>query len=196
MGELIKVNRRSGQEHFHNKGKILSAKLINFWQWADSDLLSNALRGRLAEYLVALDIGITDGVRTEWIASDLKTKDGITIEVKSAAYIQSWRQKRPSVISFDIKPSLGWDPDTSEFGAEKKRHSDVYVFALLREQNKNNIDPLDISQWKFFVLSAKVLDGRLGAQKSIRLSALIRLEPEEVSFGNIKKAVKKASKQK
>lgn len=58
-----------------------------------SDLVSNATRCRLAEYIVARALGIsTAGVRDEWAAYDLITPDGIRIEVKSAAYLQSWRQ--------------------------------------------------------------------------------------------------------
>ncbi len=89
--------------------------LLEFWQWCDSDLLSNSLRGRFAEYLVALDLGVADGVRQEWQPYDLSTRSGIKVEVKSASYIQSWKQRRDSTIVFDVRPTLAWDPDTALF---------------------------------------------------------------------------------
>ena len=63
--------RLSGRENFHRDGKQTGHRLLDFWSWADSELLSNTLRGRLAEYLVAVDLGIANEVRSEWIAYDL-----------------------------------------------------------------------------------------------------------------------------
>jgi len=64
-----------------------------------SDLVSNATRGRLAEFIVAQALNVdTSGVRDEWAAYDLLTSSGIKVEVKSAAYLQSWAQRRHSNI--------------------------------------------------------------------------------------------------
>ena len=41
----------------------LGVSLLDFWQWLGSDLVSNAFRGLLAEYLVALAVGAADGAR-------------------------------------------------------------------------------------------------------------------------------------
>jgi hypothetical protein len=98
------------------KRKEKSLQEINpgdFWQWAYSDFLSNALRGVLAEYIVAQAVGCTHRPRTEWDAYDLKTDSGLKIEVKSAAYLQSWQQKRLSPIRFDIGRKKGWDAETN-----------------------------------------------------------------------------------
>jgi hypothetical protein len=66
----------------------LDFDLLSFWQWSASDLLSNATRGTVAEYLVARALDADpEGIRDEWAAYDLKTKDGVKVEVKSAAYL-------------------------------------------------------------------------------------------------------------
>ena len=44
---------RTGRERFHTAGEDLGFDLRSFWRWSVSDLVSNATRGRLAEYLVA-----------------------------------------------------------------------------------------------------------------------------------------------
>lgn len=86
----------------------------------------------IAEFLVASAIGIpTSGVRDSWAAYDLITADGLKIEVKSAAYLQSWAQKKASAIIFSCPEKRGWNADTGEFAGERTRHADVYVFALL-----------------------------------------------------------------
>jgi hypothetical protein len=45
--------------------KLIDAK--DFWQWAFSDFMSNALRGVLAEYIVASKINCANRPRTELV---------------------------------------------------------------------------------------------------------------------------------
>ena len=107
--DRLLIQRRSGVERFLNGPKDLSVDLLSFWQWKGSDLVSNATRGVVAEYLVALALHVdVSGVRDEWAAYDLVTPSGIKIEVKSAAFVQSWFQ-RPSLSSpfAPRKPSRG-----------------------------------------------------------------------------------------
>ena len=185
--------RLTGSEALHADGTDLKAFLIHFWQWADSDLRSNVTRGRFAEYLVARDLGVAHGVRSDWLSHDITAADKTRIEVKSAAYVQSWFQKRPSPISFDIRPTLSWDPDTGEYGDARRRQSDVYVFCLLHEQDETKLDPLNVAHWRFFILPTRVLDQNCPDQKTLSLRKLQSLHPEEVSFGNIAAAVQRAT---
>ncbi len=172
----IQAKRRTGEEAFHRDTVALGFDLHDFWAWSVSDLVSNATRGRLAEYIVARGIGIsTAGVRNEWAAYDLTTQSAIKIEVKSAAYLQAWFQRRPSSITFSTKPSRAWDPQTNIQSREITRQADVYVFALLAHLDKTTLDPLNLSQWKFFVLPASALDPRTRSQHSITLKSLQRL---------------------
>jgi hypothetical protein len=144
--DLLRIipTRRCGDETFHRNGTSLGLRLLDFWCWCNSDLLSNAARGRLAEYLVALDLEVADRVRSEWIAYDMKTPDGLMVEIKSASYIQTWAQRRDSIIMFDVRPTLGWEPDTAKFGVVRRRQSDAYVFALLQHRDRATIDPLNV----------------------------------------------------
>lgn len=159
----ILTTRKTGGERFHALGKELGFDLLSFWQWSTSDLVSNVTRGRLAEYLVARALGLaSDGVRDEWAAFDLLTLSGIKVEVKSAAYIQSWRQQVLSPVSFVVPKTLAWDADTNLQAREARRQADVYVFALLSHVDKPTIDPLDLGQWRFYVLSTSVLAHREG----------------------------------
>jgi len=167
--------------------------LLGFWQWSRSDLVSNATRGVLAEYIVAKALGIdTGGVRGEWEAHDFTTNAGVKIEVKSAAYMQSWDQKKPSKISFNVPTTRAWDADTNVQSKESKRQADIYIFALLHHMDKSTIDPLNVTQWRFYVLPSCELDAR--NQKNITLKTLEKLHGPGVKYSELSGAVARAGK--
>jgi hypothetical protein len=95
--------------------------------------------------------------------------------VKSAAYIQSWFQKKNSTITFRVPKTRAWDPLTNQQSADVRRQADVYVFALLAHTIKETINPLDLDQWEFYVLPTRKLDERKRSQHSITLNSLNRL---------------------
>ncbi len=185
----LEVERKTGSERFHANGQALPFDVLTFWRWSSSDLVNNAMRGVLAEYLVACDLGVTDGTRVEWDAYDVQTKQGIKVEVKSAAYLQSWHQKQLSAISFDIRPTTGWDANSNTTSAIRKRQADVYVFALLKHQDKATLDPLNVEQWTFYVLPAAVLDLKMPNQKRVSLTTLERLGPTKAKFGELASSI-------
>jgi hypothetical protein len=177
----LNVARKTGNEPFVAGGAPLDFHLIDFWQWAASDLTSNALRGVLAEYLVARALGAHNGTRTAWDSCDLRTEN-FAVEVKSAAYLQTWFQTKRSKISFDIGPKRGWDATTNVTGTVPERAADLYVFALLHHQDKPTLDTLNTDQWTFFVLAKAVLDRSVAKQKKIGLNRLKNLGPKETDY--------------
>lgn len=185
----LAVAPRTGAEPFHDAGVALGYDVAAFWRWAASDLAGNALRGVLAEFLVARATGADGAVRTEWDACDLRTPTGVRIEVKSAAYLQSWSQRQYSSISFDIAPKRGWDAATNVLASLPCRSADIYVFALLAHQDKATLDPLDLTQWCFYVAPVPLLDARFGAQKRIALNSLLTVTAEAVPYDRIAAAV-------
>ncbi|UCH94825.1 MAG: hypothetical protein JSV88_31840 [Candidatus Aminicenantes bacterium] len=140
--DAIKVRRKTGQENFIFGGSPVNLKLVDFWQWSQADLLSNATRGVLAEFIVAAALELDMDARTEWDADDFKTKKGLKIEIKSAAYLQSWKQEKLSDIQFRIAPTKGWYADTNKYSEEIKRQADIYIFCILDHKNKRTVDPL------------------------------------------------------
>lgn len=193
LGPLPRI-RKTGGECFHHNGIRLPFDLLDFWRWSSSDLVSNTLRGVLAEYIVAQALGVADGVREEWAPHDIDDPRGIKIEVKSSAYIQSWGQKDVSKISFSYKRSIGWDSATGEYDETPKRHADVYVFALLAHKDKPTINPMDLSQWCFYVVPTSVLNARERSQDSITLASLKSLAPHNkpVKYRELRDAIGKA----
>lgn len=186
--------RKTGAEYFAEGGLPLALNLLDFWQWAYSDLVNNTTRGVLAEYIVgsALKADLS-GIRDPWAPYDLTTPHGTKVEVKSAAYSQTWKQKRPSIINFVVKLRRPWNGESGGFGP-LGRNADVYVyvFALLAEGDKARLNPLDVNQWQFYVAPRLALDARERSQHSITLVSLNKEFGPPVHYANLHTAVSKA----
>ena len=172
---------KAGNEPFRVRDKTVGFTIFDYWRWAHSDLLDNAARGVLAEFLVVralnytLALNYTYEPRHEWDATDVRTESGLKVEVKSAAYAQTWAQNAPSKISFDIAPrSREWNAKTDEYETYEppKRIADVYVFCLLGQPDDPCPDPMDLDQWEFYVLAKETLDQERRSQKTIALNPL------------------------
>ena len=184
MGDLnaIIVKAKSGGEPFSYNGKEQSFDLSEFWSWAQSDLLNNTLRGILAEFIVKKALSIDSQTRTEWDSFDLMAENELKLEIKSSAYLQSWKQNNLSHISFDIAPTKEWNNDSNNYSSESKRSSDYYVFCLLHHKEKESVNPLELKQWTFYVLKTTILDKKKGSQKKISLSSLLKLDPTVYTY--------------
>jgi hypothetical protein len=163
----------------------LDFRIVDFWAWNQSDLVENRNRGILAEFLVMKALGLHRPTRLEWDEVDLITDDNIKIEVKSAAYIQSWKQTDYSSIIFDISPRSKLLPDNN-YATEKFRPADVYIFCLLHHKDQATINPMILDQWTFYVVPTKVLEEKLKEQKTLSLSTLLHLDVQGVSFERLR----------
>jgi hypothetical protein len=179
------VTLKTGSESLSATGKTL----LDFWRWNNSDLVSNATRGCLAEFIVASALGIDLSVpREEWSAWDLTSPEGIRIEVKSAAYLQSWTQQNLSRIVFSIRPARPWDASSGKFAEEPQRTADVYVFCLLKHQDKETLNPLDLGQWEFYVVPTPILNNYQRSDTSITLNSLNQLS-SPVKYKDLRREV-------
>lgn len=126
--------------------------------------------------------------REEWDAYDLVTKNGLKIEIKSSSYLQSWDQSELSKIIFGIQPTTVWDNDNKRSN-EAKRQADIYVFCILSHKDKTTVNPLDLSQWDFYILPTVVLKDKKPNQKTITLSNLLQLKPETAKYDKLKNII-------
>jgi len=169
----IEAATRTGSEPIHDNGVAIGSTVLDFWRWSVSDLLSNVTRGRLAEFLVAKALGIdAANPSEEWASWDLTSPEGIKIEVKCSAYLQSWYQAKLSSPYFSIKASRAWDPNTNSLSPTSLRQAQLYVFALLAHREKATVDPLNVRQWAFFVLPTSRIDDYKRSQSTITLKSL------------------------
>lgn len=167
-----KVRRKSPSEAFVHLPHPTHRTVQDFWSWAYSDLLQNTTRGVLAEYIVAVLLGIDDTPRMPWDAYDLKLKDGTTVEVKTMSQLQGWAQKKLSSPQVVIGPTRSWDPKTNIMQIEPAFNADVYIFCYFHADSHDTAEPLDLTQWSFYVLPKPVLIRILDNRRSITLKHL------------------------
>ena len=68
--------------------------------------------------------------------------------------MQAWAQQKPSVISFPIE----------------QRSATAYVFCLLEEEDPQQVDPQDLTQWRFWVVPTRSLQPRAEFTEPPRLA--------------------------
>ncbi len=192
------LNRKSRLQQYQNKmgNKNLQAYerfTLDFLDYSTSKLLALNFRGNVALHIVTYAIGITNNAyywfENDYLYNGLITRNSLKIEVKSAAYLRSWKQDKLSKILFDVQPTENWvEPDKKN--TKTKRQSDVYVFCLLAHKDKSTVDPLDVSQWDFYILDTKVLNDKALLQKKITLSFLLGLNPVKAGYDELASLLK------
>ena len=136
-------------------------------------LVANNYRGLLVEAIVADALGSRwNWVSEDWAAWDFERSDGVRLEVKQSAALQSWHQsglKQPNP-RFDCAARTGrWEG--SRWHPETQRFADTYIFAYHGEMNAELADHRIPDQWMFFVVS----EASLPVQKTIGLTKVREL---------------------
>ncbi|MFY7925665.1 MAG: hypothetical protein ACOVN5_07630 [Aquidulcibacter sp.] len=135
-------------------------------------LITNINRGLVAEAIVALALGPDwQWVSADYSSWDFERADGIKLEVKQSAALQSWSKafhgaNVESKASFDIAPRTGYWQN-QKWVPEVGRAAQIYVFCrhLIYDETADHRDPY---QWEFYVVQAS----RLPIQKTISLKPL------------------------
>jgi hypothetical protein len=159
------------RETLLNGGDGLSAAAVgDFWRWAFGNLNEDTLKGIFAEWLVGRMLGLDMrlGARNGGANSDLILDDGTRIEVKSAAYWQSWKlysedgrplraeeiearhwERLQKPLVFQVRRTRD---SVDRSGATSRLWSDIYVFAAQYEKDPTSWNALDLNQWRFYSL--------------------------------------------
>lgn len=172
----------TGDEPFHSSGQPLPFTVADFWRWGVANLAGNALRGLVAEFLVARAVQAPDATRVEWDAIDLRTPRGTSIEVKCSGYLQTWAQAALSRPSFDIAQKRSWYAATNSYSATPTRAASLYVFALHHHKDRPTLDPRDVTQWSFYVVATRQLNEAFPATKRVALTTLHTLAGPPVGY--------------
>jgi hypothetical protein len=160
------------------------ASILNFWQWAYSDLTNNVNRGVFAEWMVAKLLGLELAEsRLAWEAWDITTPDGVRVEVKASAYVHAWTpvddgspspEVKPARIEFtNLRTHLWTDDSQSKVADDLTYNADLYVFCMQAHANPHTWDGLDLGQWEFYLLPKSALEAH--GYKSMCLNTVSKL---------------------
>ena len=187
----------SGKEPFLINNELQEKTVKDFWAWSLSRLLMDGPRGDLAEYIVrmALDEDVETPKRG-FGECDIVYRD-CRIEVKCSSLLQEWERKKLSRPVFSIAKTVNCDiaeRDGKYYyvgrdGSEAKRRSDVYVFCLFANINRETANPLDMNQWKFWIASTAKINEVFGDRRSISLGSFKKIDAIECEYCGIKDAV-------
>ncbi|GLT01135.1 hypothetical protein GCM10007897_25260 [Sphingobium jiangsuense] len=120
-------------------------------------LVTNVLRGHVAEAIIAL------ALEPEWRWSsadyagwDFERSDGLRLEVKQSAAMQSWSTGKPSKAIFDVAARTGYWESGTRWIAQPGRPAHLYVFAHHCTYG-DDADHRDPTQWQFYVVPSQAL---------------------------------------
>ena len=196
---IASTRKTSGMDHAMSRTNErfvgLDRSVDEFRRWALSDWRSPTTRGMLAEYFVRCATATDGRPAGDWNYVDIECSDGMTIEVKCSARLQPGKggelvRRNPS---FSIRQMTGawsnrewaWLPKPDK----PRRWADVYVLCLENETDPLKYDPLDLSQWEFFVIPTFRLDEKFGNQKSVSVSRLQQEDFRTVKFDILKSEI-------
>ena len=154
-------------------GEICSSNLMDKEQimkriqaMFDVPVMQNNLRGLWVEMMVAEILGSDwRQVGNDWAPWDLERSDGLKVEVKQSAFVQSWGNSI-SAPRFSIAAPKGYylDGKTYLHNPSGKRPAELYIFAW-----HEGDDQRVASEWQFYVVQSSRLPAQ---QKSIGLGAI------------------------
>lgn len=102
----ILATAKSADQPMRDAGVALDQTVGDFGRWAMSDLISNATRGMLEEFIVAKALQSKVEIRDKWGAVRCVEADAICVEVKSSGSIQAWGQRAHFKNKFNIPETV------------------------------------------------------------------------------------------
>ena len=179
-----------GTEPFTLVNQPIGFSVIDFWRFQFSNIWD--MQDQIAEFIVARALGQTEPYnKNGWTLWDINYR-GRRIEVKETAYYHSWRNdgKVSTQRTFSITKAYSrYKDSTSEF----KRQNDIYVFCLNIGETKESSNPLQLENWRFWVVPTETINHVCGNHKTITLGRLQKLTDlmDGIGFDEIKMFVDK-----
>jgi hypothetical protein len=193
------LKRLRGDELFEYDGFPQPVSVTDFWSWSMSRLLADGPRAYLAEFIVRVALGADiskPGHGWGEYDVDYEKKDGgkLRVEVKCSSVIQAWLRKTDSSPRFGIAPTLNCMIKQNENGqwyyhgpdnSIAHRRSDIYIFCLFNNDDRETADLLKLEQWKFWIFATKYLNQHMGNRRHITINTLRQLGAVESTYGDL-----------
>ena len=128
---------------------------------------------------------------------DIKLGDGTTVEIKCSAHLQPKREGKlePMPPKFDIsKKTWAWSNRRGDWLPQPVapvRWADIYVLCLEKETDPDSYNPLDLSQWEYFVIPTFRLNEEFPDQKTVPLCRLLQKRFRSVGFDRLRPEIER-----
>jgi len=163
-------------------GKLL--KVLSFYRWAFGDLTEqDSDIGSLAEFLVGDLLGCLPPSRKVNAPFDLKTKTGVTIEVKATTHKRTMKGRTPY---------YRWDISAQSEALKGNRAiADVWLFLIATfpgaiSGTSSVARAFDLKNWSCYIVSGEQLR-TAGCMRNVSEATLRRLGLEPFPLGELKK---------
>lgn len=169
-----------GSEPFKYNDKTTGITMLDFWRFQFSNVWD--MQDQIAEFIVAQALGQSKPYnKNGWTLWDITYK-GKRIEVKETAYYHSWRSdgKVSSHRTFNITKAYSRYKDSS---SDYKRQNDIYVFCLNIGEKREDSDPLNLNNWRFWVIPTATINQTCGDNKTISLGRIQKITGLEKGIG-------------
>ena len=74
-----------------------------------------------------------------------------------------------------LQPTRRWDPETGIMDKTPSFNADLYIICYFNADDYDTADPLDLTQWEFYVLTRKTVRKIMADRKSLSLKLLKKL---------------------
>lgn len=176
---------------FTFNGNDTDMTMLDFWMFQFSNIYDK--QGEIAEYIVAKALGQSNAYNKDyWTLYDISYRKR-RIEVKESSYYHAWQtDEEPKSMQrvFGItKANSNHEKPNEENRYE--RQNDVYVFCLNTGFTKEEAFPLNLNNWKFYIVPTSFINEKCGDNKSISLSKIKKFGFTSKSYDEIKQEIDK-----
>lgn len=190
-----------GIEQFYFGAAPLDSTIKDFWAWSMSRLIADGPRGDLAEFIVNTALGTDLTIpKCGWGECDIVYPfrgESIRIEIKCSTLLQAWERDTPPKPMFSIAKTLNCDigEDDSGYhfigrdGSPPERRSEIYIFCLFANAERETADPMALDQWRFYIVPTATINEQLGDQRKISIQGLERIGASAHCYDAIKAEV-------
>ncbi|MBR6223216.1 MAG: hypothetical protein IKQ71_07245 [Lachnospiraceae bacterium] len=172
-GECISFEGLSGNEHFKYFDVDTDLSVMELWQWYFSDLFD--IKAVLVEYLVSKALGFESPYNIGYWTAHRLVYRGKVIDLRVTSYVRS-------LLLEDAMGSFVKSIDI------RSKESDLYIFCMNTGKTYKDADPLNINNWRFYVIPTWYLKAECGKNKSIHHTKVQRLV-KEIDFKELRKSV-------
>ncbi|MBO5476776.1 MAG: hypothetical protein J6A15_03360 [Clostridia bacterium] len=167
--------------------KEMDFGIVELWEQKYSNIYN--MQETIAEFLVERALGLEKSFNSDyWTLYDILYRD-YRIEVKETGYYHPWNEEGNISLQrvFGItKANSNYEDNTKENKYE--RQNDIYVFCLNTGKDKETSNPMNINNWKFYIIPTAVINKQCGNNKTISLNRVKNLA-REVQYNEIKEVI-------